>query len=123
VVNGKECKVGAVLPVDEVHEKHLLPVTGDSIMVVRGHWGTDVLFEAADRAGVLLIQAIPVDADGRPEATVVDQVNRLSRHPSLAGWFVGHLGHYTERMSYLIQSLDPTHSIWRQLPTTSPAAA
>lgn len=123
-VNGLACNIGAVVPVDLVHERHLLPVTGDSLMIVRGHWGPDVLYEAADRAGILLVQCVPVDADGRPEDTIIEQVNRLSRHPSLAGWFVGHLGRYTERMAYLIECLDPTRPVFKKIPDTQdPAAA
>lgn len=126
LVNGKECHIAAVVPVDLIHESHLLPVTGDSLMIVRGHWGPDVLYESADRAGILLIQCVPVDDDGRPESTIVDQVDRLSRHPSLAGWYVGHLGQYTERMAYCIKCLDPTRAIFRHLPGVTdrgPAAA
>ncbi|MEX2215555.1 MAG: hypothetical protein WD768_15595 [Phycisphaeraceae bacterium] len=121
MVNGKACNIGAVVPVDLLHERHLLPVAGDSLMVVRGHWGPDVLYEAADRAGILLIQCIPVDAEGRPEDALIEQVNRLSRHPSLAGWYVGHLGKYTERMAYLVECLDPTRSVFRRLPTETAA--
>ena len=123
-VNGQECNIGAVVPVDLVHERHLLPVTGDSLMIVRGHWGSDVLYEAADRAGILLVQCVPLDADGRPEEAIIEQVNRLSRHPSLAGWYVGHLGRYTERMAYMIECLDPTRPVFKQIPEVhDPAAA
>jgi beta-galactosidase/beta-glucuronidase len=123
-VNGLECNIGAVVPVDLVHERHLLPVTGDSLMIVRGHWGSDVLYEAADRGGVLLIQTVPLDVGARPEETIVEQVNRLSRHPSLAGWYVGNLGRYTERMAYLIECLDPTRPVFKQIPEVhDPAAA
>lgn len=119
LVNGEECKLAAIVPVDLIHERNLLPVAGDSLMIVRGHWGPDVLFEAADRAGILLIQCVPIDDDGRPEATMVEQINRLSRHPSLAGWYVGHLGAYTERMAYCISTLDPTRPVFRELPQAS----
>lgn len=119
LVNGLQCKLAAIVPVDLIHERNLLPVAGDSLMIVRGHWGPDVLFEAADRAGILLIQCVPIDLDGRPESTMVEQVNRLSRHPSLAGWFVGHLGRYTERMAYCISTLDPTRPVFRTLPGVS----
>lgn len=126
MVNGEECEISAVIPVDLVDEQHLLPVAGDSLMIVRGHWGPDVLYDAADRAGILLVQCVPVDNDGRPEAIVADHIDRLSGHPSLAGWYVGHLGKYTERMSYCIRSLDPTRNVFRRIPgkgSTDPAAA
>lgn len=119
LVNGKACHIAAVVPVDLVHEQHFLPVAGDSLMIVRGHWGPDVLYEAADRAGILLVQCIPVDDDGRPEETIVEQVDRLSRHPSLAGWYVGHLGQYTERMAYCVKCLDPTRPIFKSMPDAS----
>ncbi|MDZ4782581.1 MAG: hypothetical protein SGJ19_20230 [Planctomycetia bacterium] len=123
-VNGQACNIGAVVPVDLVHERHLLPVTGDSLMIVRGHWGSDLLYEAADRAGILLIQCVPLDAEGRPEEAIIEQVNRLSRHPSLAGWFVGHLGRFTERMAFLIECLDPTRPVFKEIPEVrDPAAA
>lgn len=126
MVNGEECAITTVIPVDLIDERHLLPVSGDSLMIVRGHWGPDVLYDAADRAGILLVQCVPVDNEGRPEAIVADQIDRLSGHPSLAGWYVGHLGKYTERMSYCIRSLDPTRNIFRRIPgkqSPDPAAA
>lgn len=122
-VNGLECNIGAVVPVDLVHERHLLPVTGDSLMIVRGHWGSDVLYEAADRAGILLIQTVPLDAEDRQEEAIIEQINRLSRHPSLAGWYVGHLGWYTQRMAYLIECLDPTRPVFKQIPDVHGSAA
>jgi len=126
LVNGMECNITAVIPVDLIDERHLLPVSGESLMIVRGHWGPDVLYDAADRAGILLVQCVPVDNEGRPEAIVADQIDRLAGHPSLAGWYVGHLGRYTERMTYCIRSLDPTRSVFRRIPGKSaldPAAA
>jgi len=122
-VNGLKCNIGAVVPVDLVHERHLLPVTGDSLMIVRGHWGSDVLYEAADRAGILLIQTVPLDAEDRHEEAIAEQINRLSRHPSLAGWYVGHLGWYTQRMAYLIECLDPTRPVFKEIPQVHDSAA
>lgn len=113
IVNGRECAIRHVLAVDMEQERQLLPVAGHSLLVVRDHWGTDVLYDAADRAGVLLLQCVPIDPEGQPEREIAQQVDRLAPHPSLAGWFVGHLGCLRERLSYCLQSLDPARPVFR----------
>lgn len=117
LINGQECPIEAIVPIDLVHEKRLLPVRGQSVLLVRGHYGPDVLYEAADRAGILLIQCVPLDPEGTPEADVPSEVDRLSSHPSLAGWFVGHLGEMSSRIERRLRNLDPTHNVFRHMPS------
>jgi hypothetical protein len=121
VVNGQECPIQHVMPIDARDENALLPVGGDSLILVRGHYGPDVLYEAADRAGILLIQCVPIEASGFPEAGVATHIDRLSCHPCLAGWYVGHLGGMTERISSCLRSLDPTRMVFRELGDVSAA--
>jgi len=116
LVHGQECPINQVLAVDAIDEKGFLPMAAGSLVLVRGHYGPDVLYDAADRAGILLVQAVPIHAGGMPETEMVDQIDRLLSHPSLAGWFVGHLGAMTERIAYCITSLDPTRSVFRAIP-------
>ncbi|MCE9591957.1 MAG: hypothetical protein K8S99_15730 [Planctomycetes bacterium] len=116
LVNSRECPIEAVVPIDLVHERRLLPVCGQSLLLVRGHYGPDVLYDAADRAGIMLIQCVPLDAEGAPESDVPGEVDRLSSHPSLAGWFVGHLGVITDRIERRLRDLDPTRHVFRSVP-------
>jgi len=121
LVNGQECRVKDVLTIDRVDERALLPVTGDSLLVVRDHYGTDVLYQAADRAGIMLLQCVPVDANADQPATVADQVDRLASHPSLVGYYVGHLGRISDRVADRLKTLDPSRPVYRELPVR-PAA-
>lgn len=116
LVNGHVCTIDAVVPIDLIHERRLLPIAGHSLLMVRDHYGPDVLYEAADRAGILLIQCVPIDPAGKPEEGVTDQVDRLASHPSLCGWFVGHLGRMADDMAARIHRLDPTRSVLRTVP-------
>ena len=59
LVNGQTFPVQTLVPVDRVHENGILPAGGDSVMFVRDHYGTDLLYKAADHAGILLIQCVP----------------------------------------------------------------
>ncbi len=116
LVNGREFAVQAVVPIDHFQENRLLPVTGDALLVVRDHYGPDVLYDAADRAGILLIQCIPLDAGGVPEQQVADEVTRLSRHPSLVGWCVSPQGELARDVARCITALDPTHAVFTAAP-------
>lgn len=116
LVNGRLYEMHALLPVDRIDEHQLLPATGDTLLLVRDHYGPDVLYQAADRAGILLIQCIPIHPQGKPEVDVAAQVNRLAWHPSLAGWFVGHLGRLSDEVAAQLRALDPTHGVFRDLP-------
>jgi beta-galactosidase/beta-glucuronidase len=121
LVNGQECDIASVIVVDRADERALLPATGRSLLLVRDYYGPDLLYDAADRAGILLVQCIPIHPDGRPEVDVEAQVDRLSAHPSLAGWFVGHLGQISDEVAKRIAELDPTRSVFRDFPV-KPAA-
>lgn len=116
LVNGQVCEIQSVVPVDLADERSLLPAAGDSLLVIRGHYGPDLLYDAADRAGILLIQCVPIDADGLPQLRVAEQVDRLAPHPSLAGWFVGHLGDLTDQVSQRLRSLDPGRAVFSDVP-------
>lgn len=116
LVNGRLHLIGAVLPIDAVDETGLLPAGGDSLLVVRDHYGPDLLYEAADRAGILLVQCIPIDPAGHPEFDAATAVARLSSHPSLAGWCVGHLGDLSNEMAGCLRRLDPVHNVFTRVP-------
>lgn len=111
LVNGRHLRVSSVVMVDRIDENQLLPATGDSLLMIRDHYGPELLYEAADRAGVLLIQSVPISAEGRPSVEVAEEVDRLTAHPSLAGWYVGHLGPVRDLVTQRLTELDPTHTI------------
>ena len=111
LVNGESYDIGSVVPIDQADEHRLLPASGDSLLLVRDHYGADILYDAADRAGIMLVQCVPIHPGGVPESDVREQVSRLATHPSLAGWFVGHLGDVSERIAHRIRRLDPTHTL------------
>lgn len=119
LVNGQECPIDDFITVDAPDERMFLPVGGQSVLLVRGHYGPNVLYDAADRAGILMIQCVPIDPAGCPDATVAQEVDRLAGHPSLAGWYIGHLGPAVEELYRRIRQLDPTRSVFRQLPQTA----
>ncbi|MCC7204079.1 MAG: hypothetical protein IT441_03295 [Phycisphaeraceae bacterium] len=118
LVNGKEKAIDSVVMVDRIDERRMLPVSADSILLVRDHYGPDVLYQAADRAGILLIQCVPIDAQGVPEQEMAREVLRLAHHPCLAGWYVGHLGGMARDVAQRVRKLDPTHCIFRQFART-----
>ncbi len=121
LIHGKVCRIRSVLAVDRVNEHALLPAGGETLLLVRDHYGPDVLYDAADRAGILLVQCVPISADGTPEVDVEAQVNRLATHPSLAGWFVGHLGRLSDEVANRIRHLDPGRTVFRDFPVYDPA--
>lgn len=121
LVNGQHCRIQSVIMVDRADEKTLLAATGDSLLMIRDHYGPELLYEAADRAGVLLIQSVPISVQGTPGEEVAAQVDRLAAHPCLAGWFVGHLGEVRETVTQQIKALDPTHAVFDRFP--NPGAA
>src|SRR5690606_12906808 len=88
----------------------------NSLLIVRDHYGTDLLYDAADRAGILMVQCVPIHPSGEPERDVAVEISRLAGHPSLAGWYVGHLGNLSDRLAAAIRTLDPPHTIFRELP-------
>jgi len=116
LVNGQEFPIDHVIAIDEPDERTLLPIGGASLVIVRGHYGPDLLYDAADRAGVLLIQCVPIDPDGEPVRQVGPAVRRLASHPSLVGWYVGHLGPLAEPAEHTVRDLDPQHPVFHQLP-------
>ncbi|MCX5659065.1 MAG: hypothetical protein NTW19_04995 [Planctomycetota bacterium] len=121
LVNSEVCPIRSILPVDLIDERRLLPVGGQSLLIVRGHYGPDVLYDSADRTGLLLIQTVPIHPDGEPEIDVAAEVDRLSAHPSLAGWFVGHMGKMRERLAERIRELDPSRNVFLDFPGTTAA--
>ena len=122
LVNGQVLAIEHLIHVDKISENRLLPATGGSLLLVRDHFGTDTLYDAADRAGILLVQCVPIPADDQAfDDWVEDHVDRLAPHPSLAGWFVGHLGRLRDDVAHRIRTLDPTHAIFREMPL-DPAA-
>ncbi|MEM1444479.1 MAG: hypothetical protein AAGF84_00335 [Planctomycetota bacterium] len=116
LVNGRICSVRDVLIVDSADAATLLPATGESLLLVRDHYGDQTLYDAADRAGILLVQSVPIDEDGTPSVAVREQLDRLASHPCLAGYFVGHLGPLLERVEHALRELDPTRAIFRKFP-------
>jgi len=116
LVNGRVCELKSLIVVDKVQQTRLLPAGGDSLMIVRDHYGDDTLYDAADRAGILVIQCVPVDGRGTRSATLAEHVERLSHHPSLVGYFVGHLGSLGNQLASRVKELDPTRGVFRKLP-------
>ncbi len=108
LVNSVECPIQSVVPVRPVDEAGLLAVGGQSLLLVRDHVAPEVLCEAADRAGILLVQSLLPG--------VQRQVDRLAAHPSLAGWFVDPASHNTQRLEQSVRALDPTRKVLRTLP-------
>lgn len=121
LVNGQHCDIQTILMVDRANEQQFLPATGDSLILVRDHYGPELLYDAADRAGILLVQSVPIHPAATPELDVADQVDRLAAHPSLAGYFVGHLGRLSDVVAKRLGELDPTRTVFRSFPQT-PAA-
>ncbi len=116
LVNGEHCAIESILAVDLTDESKMLPATGSSLLVVRDHYGADLLYDAADRAGILMIQCVPIDPQGQPEREVTAQVQRLASHPSLAGWYVGHLGRMSDPIAARLRDLDPTRAVFHDMP-------
>lgn len=116
LVNGQPCHVQTIVHVDRIDDRSLLPVAGDSLLIVRDHYGPDLLYDAADRAGILVVQCVPIDPEGMPEREVNAQILRLASHPCLAGWYVGHMGQLSDGLAARIRSLDPSHSVFRTFP-------
>ena len=116
LVNGRECEIEYVLPVDRIDANRLLPASGHSLLIVRDHYGPDLLYDAADRAGIMLVQCVPIHPHGAPEQDMPAEVARLTSHPSLAGWCVGHLGKLSRHVARRIRSLDPTHHLFLNVP-------
>ena len=116
LINGQQRDIKEVIPFDKAGESALLPVTGHTLLLVRDHYGAPMLYEAADRAGILMLQCVPIHPEGWPEMDMHEQVDRLAPHPSLAGWFVGHLGEISDELAESIRQLDPTHPVFRRVP-------
>jgi hypothetical protein len=116
LVNGRICEVVEVVEVDQIDENNLLPATGESLLLVRDHFGNEKLYQAADMAGVLAVQAVPIDPTGNPFRQVSAQVDRLAGHPSLAGYYVGHLGDLSRSVAEQLRRLDPTRAVFTGFP-------
>ncbi|MFK7790590.1 MAG: hypothetical protein AB8C95_13995 [Phycisphaeraceae bacterium] len=118
LVNGQICEIVEVLTVDQIDENQLLPANGESLLLVRDHYGAELLYQAADMAGIMAIQAVPIDPQGDPAAQVRDQVHRLTAHPSLAGYYIGHLGELKQQVAACLKTLDPTRTVFDRFPLT-----
>ncbi|MBB6431083.1 hypothetical protein [Algisphaera agarilytica] len=116
LVNGRICDFDSVVVIDRTDANQLLPATGESLLLVRDHFGPELLYDAADRAGILLVQCVPIDPEAQVESSVAAQVSRLSSHPSLAGYFVGHLGALSDRVAEALRQIDPTRMVFRRFP-------
>ena len=116
LVNGRICAVESVLPVDAADAAALLPAHGETILFVRDHYGDDTLYRAADRAGILMVQSVPLDPGACFATAVADAVDRLGSHPSLAGWYVGHLGDAREGVTRVLRKLDPVRPVFQRFP-------
>ncbi len=121
LVNGRAFGVQTVVTVDRHDESSVLPVSGESLLLVRNHFGPDVLYDAADRAGILLVQSVPLNHDDEPDIQVRQHVDRLTAHPSLAGWYVGPQGRFADRIVDRLHDLDPTRNVFRALPVAENA--
>jgi len=61
------------------------------------------------------VQSVPGEADGEA-AGLRAQVDRLAGHPSLAGWFVGHVGRMAGNLRSALREIDPTRCVFDRLP-------
>lgn len=113
LINGQECSIHTVVPVDPPDEHQVLPVGQHCLLVVRGHYGPDELYNAADRAGTLLVQSIPPAADADTAQDIRTQIDRLAGHPSLAGWLVERTDTSGDRLAAHVHDLDPTRGVLR----------
>ena len=52
---------------------------------------------------------------------VADAVDRLSGHPSLAGWYVGHLGDAVDDVTAALKGCDPVHPVFKKFPVEDAA--
>ncbi|QDU34229.1 Exo-beta-D-glucosaminidase precursor [Poriferisphaera corsica] len=116
LVNGEVCDIESIVIVDQYEDQNLLPESGGSLLVVRDHFAPDVLFEAADRAGILLIQCFPEIEETDTDEQISQAINRISPHPSLAGWYVGNHGDKSQKIADRIKKVDPTHTIFHEFP-------
>lgn len=116
LVNGKICEVAEVLAVDQIDDNQLLPANGESLLLVRDHYGAELLYQAADLAGIMAVQAVPIAPAGDPAIQVRQQVDRLAAHPSLAGYYIGHLGQAQAQVADCLRRLDPTRAVFDRFP-------
>ncbi len=116
LVNGRIWSVQNVLPLDAVHAAALLPAHGESVLFIRDHYGDENLYAAADRAGILIVQSVPLEPDARLRPAVARAVDRLGAHPSLAGWYVGHLGAATNAVTDTLKQRDLVHPVFKHFP-------
>lgn len=119
LINGRRYEFHSILPIERADEQSVLPVAGDSLLLVRDHFGPDVLYDAADRAGILLIQSVPLTRRASRNLRVHREVDRLAAHPSLAGWLVDGAGRVGDRMARRLAHLDPTRKVFREFPCAS----
>jgi len=116
LVNGQQCPIQSVVPVGPADERHILPAGNHSLLVIHDHYGPDLLYNAADRAGTLLVQSIPFTHQENIEWSVRCQVDRLASHPSLVGWLVGKTDETGDQIADHLHELDPTRNVFRSLP-------
>jgi len=114
LVNGRQIAIRSIVPVDPADEQNVLPVVDQCLLVIRGHYGPDLLYNAADRAGTLCVQSIPDDFN--TSQSIQTQINRLASHPSLAGWLVGTSNKAGDEIADCVRTLDPTRNVFRHLP-------
>jgi len=120
LVHGRPCSIQQVVQIEPPDEKNILPAGAGSLMIVRHHYGSEALYEAADRAGILLIQAIPDPQaacdDSQSQLTMQEEVGRLTAHPSLAGWLIESADSLAQKLTTQLSRLDPTRAIFHNLP-------
>jgi beta-galactosidase/beta-glucuronidase len=121
LVNGQSYQPEHVIAIDPDAENRFLPIGGSTLLLVRAHYATETLFDAADRAGVLMVQSVPIHPEGRPEDELAAAVQRIAHHPSVAGWYVGHLGSLSDCVEQRLRALDPSRPVYRDLPVTEAA--
>ncbi len=122
IVNGRLCPVSRILAVEPQDENGILPVSPDAMLLVRDHIGPSVLYDAADRAGILLVQCVTssdLSQSGSNDTTsrLASQIDRLVTHPCLAGWYIDMAEHRSEFLASELRRLDPAHRVFRSLPS------
>ena len=103
--------LAAATPEEVAQDVELASQAGLNLLRVRSHVGRPELYDAADRAGMLLWQDLPtLGTDrwaGRHQAVRQAQkaVTALGRHPSLVAWCAGGEGPAASRVSSAIRRL------------------
>lgn len=124
IVNGKEFPIHEIYPFTKSIKDEILPFTSDMLVHIKKHFAPDNLYDAADKAGVLLLQSVPFSKSKKNHNPlsknnfqhIIQQVDRLASHPCIVGWHIPDHSKRADQLAALIHKLDPGRRIFRYLP-------